>query len=354
MQTLTLGDFLVIAQAVTGIDADVLGNSPRTVELAESALAAPFAGYGGSDLFPTLTQKAGVLCSRLAQNHPLPDGNKRTAFLAASEFLERNEAQAVFVCDELQDRVAEAIIALSAGDIREPAFINTFGGFVWPRENTQRPRAPAKDWRSVVMHESGAAFNFRVLSDGKTIRAFAGTDNPRLNNRTYVDNDLGDLHIVYEYEADVTAIRVVEKEGQGRSLSWLFQFNTGMRGSLSIWLDAINLSDLLSDNTIQEAGDLWKVRMRKSDWIPRRFLSKHYRRQFTGDALYDLAGWQEGPESVLKLGQTIVTSRPDRYEDWWLCLDAARWLELVTLAAEAVGHPWFDVIRGVKYDAPMR
>jgi death-on-curing protein len=31
-----------------------------------------------------------VLCARIGLNHPLPDGNKRTAFLALVEFVERN------------------------------------------------------------------------------------------------------------------------------------------------------------------------------------------------------------------------------------------------------------------------
>jgi death on curing protein len=31
-----------------------------------------------------------VLCWHLVKNHPLPDGNKRCAFLATVEFVERN------------------------------------------------------------------------------------------------------------------------------------------------------------------------------------------------------------------------------------------------------------------------
>ena len=31
-----------------------------------------------------------MLCWHLVKNHPLPDGNKRCAFLATVEFLERN------------------------------------------------------------------------------------------------------------------------------------------------------------------------------------------------------------------------------------------------------------------------
>ena len=86
---LDLADFLLIAEAVTGIAADVLaraGNLP----LAESALNAPAAEFGGVEVYPDLATKAAVLCHRLAKNHPLPDGNKRTAYICTVEFVERN------------------------------------------------------------------------------------------------------------------------------------------------------------------------------------------------------------------------------------------------------------------------
>ncbi len=79
----------MIAQAVTGIEAEKLARLPR-MTLAESALAAPAAGFGGVEVYPSLAEKAAVLCWHLARNHPLPDGNKRLAFLSMVEFLERN------------------------------------------------------------------------------------------------------------------------------------------------------------------------------------------------------------------------------------------------------------------------
>ena len=48
VQYLELADFLLIAEAVTGTPAEALASSDRTVHLAESALAAPAAAYGGS------------------------------------------------------------------------------------------------------------------------------------------------------------------------------------------------------------------------------------------------------------------------------------------------------------------
>lgn len=62
----------------------------RLVALAESALAAPAASFEGIEFYPEFAQKAALLYSRLARNHPLPDGNKRVAYLCMIEFIERN------------------------------------------------------------------------------------------------------------------------------------------------------------------------------------------------------------------------------------------------------------------------
>ncbi|HEU4398457.1 MAG TPA: type II toxin-antitoxin system death-on-curing family toxin [Actinomycetota bacterium] len=58
--------------------------------MAESALHAPAATFAGVEFYPDLMTKAAVLVVRLAKNHPLPDGNKRAAYLAMIEFLARN------------------------------------------------------------------------------------------------------------------------------------------------------------------------------------------------------------------------------------------------------------------------
>ena len=58
--------------------------------LAASALAAPAGGYGGVEAYPEFVEKAAVLTWHLIRNHPMPDGNKRTAFVCLLEFVERN------------------------------------------------------------------------------------------------------------------------------------------------------------------------------------------------------------------------------------------------------------------------
>jgi death-on-curing protein len=83
------GDFCDVAASVLGISPEQVSRLPN-VGLAESALAAPRAGFGDVELYPTLLEKAAVLLERLARNHPLPDGNKRTAFIVTGLFLEAN------------------------------------------------------------------------------------------------------------------------------------------------------------------------------------------------------------------------------------------------------------------------
>lgn len=89
IEYLGLADYLLIAEAVIGVPAEVIANFDR-IGLADSALAAPQAGFGGEEAYPGFETKAAVLCWHLVKNHPLPDGNKRCAFLATVEFVERN------------------------------------------------------------------------------------------------------------------------------------------------------------------------------------------------------------------------------------------------------------------------
>ena len=86
---LDLADYLLIAEAVLGVHAEAIARWPG-IGLAESALHAPAAGFADIELYPDVVDKAAVLCVRLARHHPLPDGNKRVAYLAMLEFLARN------------------------------------------------------------------------------------------------------------------------------------------------------------------------------------------------------------------------------------------------------------------------
>ncbi len=114
MNYLGLAETLLIAEAVTGIDALVLARTSR-VELLDSALQAPIAEFGDVDLHPTLLKKAAVLCVRIAKNHPLLDGNKRLAWMAMVVFLDLNGVE-LHVED---DDAVEAMLSVASGEFDE-------------------------------------------------------------------------------------------------------------------------------------------------------------------------------------------------------------------------------------------
>jgi death-on-curing protein len=113
---LGLAEAFVIAEAVTGIDAHDLVHISRG-DLLDSALHAPQAGFGDTDFFPSLAEKAAVLCVRIAKNHPLPDGNKRLAWMATVVFLELNGAE----LDVGEDDAVDTMLSVAAGEIDEAA-----------------------------------------------------------------------------------------------------------------------------------------------------------------------------------------------------------------------------------------
>ncbi len=88
-QYLDLADYLLIAEAVTGVSAQTFARLP-SLDLAESALHVPQSEFDGVEFYPDFAMKAAVLCARLLRNHPLPDGNKRAAWVSLQEFIERN------------------------------------------------------------------------------------------------------------------------------------------------------------------------------------------------------------------------------------------------------------------------
>ncbi|MGZ5382982.1 MAG: hypothetical protein ACXWH0_03215, partial [Acidimicrobiia bacterium] len=73
---LDLADFLATSELVLGNPAEGIARASR-LELAESALHAPAASFGGIEFYPDLAIKAAVLCTRLVKNHPLPGSRRR-------------------------------------------------------------------------------------------------------------------------------------------------------------------------------------------------------------------------------------------------------------------------------------
>lgn len=115
VEYLDLGDFLAIAEAVLEQPAEEVMATAR-IDLAESALHAPAASFGGVDFYPDLPIKAAVLCTRIVKNHPLVDGNKRMGFVCMIEFLLRNGCTwTPSPGDEDGEASANVILDLAAG-----------------------------------------------------------------------------------------------------------------------------------------------------------------------------------------------------------------------------------------------
>lgn len=114
MRYLTLAEGLVIAEKVTGIDARTLRRASR-VDLLDSALHAPQAGFGDEEFYPDLVDKAAVLCTRIALNHPLPDGNKRLAWQSLVVFCDLHGWDLVVPADD----AVEMVLAVAAREMNE-------------------------------------------------------------------------------------------------------------------------------------------------------------------------------------------------------------------------------------------
>lgn len=114
---ISLAEFWFLSEHVTGIDAATLIKASR-VDLADSALHAPQAGFDDTDFYPDVYDKAAVLACRIAWNHPLPDGNKRAAWACLVLFIDLNDGS----WNDSQpdtDQAVDAMLAVAARDVDE-------------------------------------------------------------------------------------------------------------------------------------------------------------------------------------------------------------------------------------------
>ncbi len=86
--------FLTLAELIDlhGCIVDQSGGAPglRDMGRLESAIAHPRMSFAGRDLYPTLIEKAAVLCFVLTRNLPFVDGNERSGHAAMEVFLALN------------------------------------------------------------------------------------------------------------------------------------------------------------------------------------------------------------------------------------------------------------------------
>ncbi len=116
VEYLDLADFVAISAAVTGLDEDTI-MKVADLGLADSALHAPSAAFGDREFYEDFVDKAAVLVVRLARNHPLPDGNKRAAWVSMRMFIAMN-GWSWSRRPEL-DEGEETVLAIAAGEFDE-------------------------------------------------------------------------------------------------------------------------------------------------------------------------------------------------------------------------------------------
>ncbi|WP_405632081.1 type II toxin-antitoxin system death-on-curing family toxin [Streptomyces sp. NBC_01174] len=85
LRHIQIDEILAIARTVNGTE-----HSVRDMGLLVSAIERPRTNVFGTELYPTLHEKAAALLHSVARHHALIDGDKRTAWLAMRVFLRFN------------------------------------------------------------------------------------------------------------------------------------------------------------------------------------------------------------------------------------------------------------------------
>jgi death-on-curing protein len=132
VEYLDLADYVAIAAEITGLDVAMV-MKVADLGLADSALHAPAAGFGDEEFYPGLVDKAAVLLVRLAKNHPLPDGNKRVAWVSLRYFVVLNGW--AWSRQPGIDEAEAAVIAVASGDWDEARTAEWLAGCLEPGED---------------------------------------------------------------------------------------------------------------------------------------------------------------------------------------------------------------------------
>jgi death on curing protein len=101
----------------------------RDLGMVQSALAQPQMTFGGSDLYPTLTEKAAALSFSIIKNHPFVDGNKRVGHAAMATFLMLNGCDLIGTVDE---QVA-VILSVASGEMSRDEWASWVQNHTVPR-----------------------------------------------------------------------------------------------------------------------------------------------------------------------------------------------------------------------------
>lgn len=117
MRYLTLGEVLTLHTDIVAASGGATGI--RDLGRVQAALAQPMATFGGTDLYPSIAEKAAALGFALIQGHPFIDGNKRIGHAATEVFLMLNGFEIVATTDE-QEAV---ILSVASGQRTQEEFL---------------------------------------------------------------------------------------------------------------------------------------------------------------------------------------------------------------------------------------
>ncbi|MDG2497607.1 MAG: type II toxin-antitoxin system death-on-curing family toxin [Aquiluna sp.] len=85
--------------------AERIGFIVKDLGLLDSALSRPKTTLFGEDAYPALELKAAAMVESMLLNHPMIDGNKRSAWFALNLFLELNDREIVASIDQAFDYI---------------------------------------------------------------------------------------------------------------------------------------------------------------------------------------------------------------------------------------------------------
>lgn len=103
MRHLTTNEILALHLTIIHQSGGSLGL--RDLGALESAISQPRQAFAGSDLYPSLAEKAAALCYSLVCNHPFVDGNKRIGHAAMEAFLILNGYELSADVDQLEELI---------------------------------------------------------------------------------------------------------------------------------------------------------------------------------------------------------------------------------------------------------
>jgi death on curing protein len=122
----SLDEVVSINALVIGVERAIVSSSVK-IGLLDSALHAPFAGFGDTDIYPEDAQRLGILCSRIVLNRPFLDGNKRTGLIAMLTMASMNGLTLDLPVSTETDGI---ILQPAAGEIEEETFCAWVGRYL--------------------------------------------------------------------------------------------------------------------------------------------------------------------------------------------------------------------------------